>query len=72
MNCKIPFTKDIDFGRTLYEITSISLEHEIKFDDGSLKGNFILTGDFKSHEVSINKEPFSYILPFEIAINDDS
>ncbi len=71
MNCKIPFTKDIDFEKTLYEITSISLEHEIKVEEGTLKGNFILTGDFKSHELSVNKEPFSYILPFEIAINDD-
>ena len=71
MNCKIPFTKDIDFEKTLYEITSISLEHEIKVEEGTLKGNFILTGDFKSHEVSVNKEPFSYVLPFEIAINDD-
>ena len=71
MNCKIPFTKDIDFEKTLYEITSISLEHEIKVEKGTLKGNFILTGDFKSHEVSVNKEPFSYVLPFEITISED-
>ncbi len=68
MNCKIPFTKDIDFEKKLQEITSISLEHEIKVEDATLKGNFIVSGDFKSHEVSVNKEPFSYILPFEIAL----
>ena len=68
MNCKIPFTKDIDFEHKLYEITSISLEHETKVEDGTLKGNFIISGDYKSHEVSINKEPFSYILPFEITL----
>lgn len=66
MNCKIPFTKDIDFEHKLYEITSISLEHEIKVEDCILKGNFIVSGDFKSHEVSVNKEAFSYVLPFEI------
>ena len=71
MNCKIPFTKDIDFEKKLYEITSISLEHEIKVEDGNLKGDFIVSGDFKSHEVSVNKEAFSYILPFEIEIADD-
>ncbi len=71
MNCKIPFTKDIDFEKKLYEITSISLEHEIKVEDNTLKGNFIISGDFKSHEVSVNKEPFSYILPFEIALIDN-
>ena len=71
MNCKIPFTKDIDFEKKLSEITSISLEHEINVVDNNLKGNFIISGDFKSHEVSVNKEPFSYILPFEIALTPD-
>lgn len=66
MNCKIPFTKDIDLERKIFEITSISLEHEIKIEDNTLKGNFIVSGDFKSHEVSVNKEAFSYVLPFEI------
>ena len=33
MNCKIPFTKDIDFERKVYEITSISLEHELKVEN---------------------------------------
>ena len=71
MNCKIPFTKDIDFEKKVSEITSISLEHETKVEEGVLKGNFIVSGDFKSHEVSVNKEPFSYILPFEIDLADD-
>lgn len=71
MNCKIPFTKDIDFEKKVSEITSISLEHETKIEEGILKGNFIVSGDFKSHEVSINKEPFSYILPFEIDLAED-
>lgn len=71
MNTKIPFTKDITFEKKVSEITSISLEHEIKVDDGILKGNFIVSGDYKSHEVSVNKEPFSYILPFEIELASD-
>ncbi len=71
MNCKIPFTKDIDFEKKVSEITSISLEHETKVEDNALKGSFIVSGDFKSHEVSVNKEPFSYILPFEIDLADD-
>lgn len=63
--------KDIVFEKKLYEITSISLEHEIKIDDNTLNGNFIVTGDFKSHEVSVNKEAFSYVLPFAIDLNED-
>ncbi len=71
MNTKIPFTKDITFEKKVSEITSISLEHEIKVLDGVLKGNFIVSGDYKSHEVSVNKEPFSYMLPFEIELSQD-
>ena len=71
MNCKIPFTKDIPFEKKLYEITSISLEHELKLEKELLKGNFIISGDFKSHEVSVNKEAFSYILPFEITLSEN-
>jgi len=71
MNCKIPFTKDILFEKKVCEITSISLEHEITTEDGLLKGNFIVSGDFKSHEISVNKEAFSYILPFEIEIGEN-
>jgi len=71
LNCKIPFTKEILFEKKIYEITSISLEHEINIESDTLKGNFIVSGDFKSHEVSVNKEAFSYILPFEIAISED-
>ena len=33
MNTKIPFTKDIPFLKKVSEITSISLEHEIKVED---------------------------------------
>lgn len=71
MNTKIPFTKDITFEKKVCEITSISLEHEIKVEEGILKGNFIVSGDYKSHEVSVNKEPFSYMLPFEIELASD-
>lgn len=71
MNTKIPFSKDITFEKKVSEITSISLEHEIKVEDSVLKGNFIISGDYKSHEVSVNKEPFSYMLPFEIELSHD-
>lgn len=71
LNCKIPFTKEILFEKKIHEITSISLEHEITIESDTLKGNFIVSGDFKTHEVSVNKEAFSYILPFEIALSED-
>ena len=66
MNCIIPFTKDIKFKSNIAEILSISLEHDYTANPEEILGNFIVSGDFKSHEVSINKEHFEYVLPFSV------
>lgn len=66
MNCIIPFTKDVKFGTSIVEITSISLEHEYTVNDHEILGNFIISGDYKSHEVSVNKEHFEHVLPFSV------
>lgn len=68
MNCIIPFTKDIKFKTNISEILSISLEHEYTINDSELLGNFIITGDYKSHEVSVNKEKFEHVLPFSVTL----
>lgn len=66
MNCIIPFTKDIKFKSNIAEILSISLEHDYTANPEEILGNFIVSGDFKSHEVSINKEHFEHVLPFSV------
>ena len=71
MKSVIPFTKDILFKSKIADITSISLEHEINIDDGEVKGNFIVSGEYKTHSVSINKEKFEYKLPFNVEITED-
>jgi len=71
MNCVIPYTKEIVFKTKIAEISSISLEHEMNINDIELLGNFIVSGEYKSHELSVNKEEFSYTLPFSIAITDN-
>lgn len=68
MNCIIPFTKDIKFKTSISEILSISLEHEYTVNESEILGNFIVSGEYKSHEVSINKEHFEYVLPFSVNI----
>ncbi len=68
MNLIIPFTKDIKFNSSIAEITSISLEHDYTVNDGEILGNFIISGDYKSHEVSVNKERFEYVLPFSVEL----
>lgn len=66
MNCIIPFTKDIKFKTNIGEILSVSLEHEFTANNNEVLGNFIVTGDYKAHEVSVNKDHFEYVLPFSV------
>ena len=66
MNLTIPFTKDIKFSSNISEILSISLEHEYTVNELGVLGNFIVSGEYKTHEVSVNKENFEKVLPFSV------
>ena len=70
MNCIIPFTKEVKFDTNIAEILSISLEHEYTVNDAELLGNFIITGEYKSHEVSVNRESFDFVLPFSVNLTN--
>lgn len=66
----IPFKKDLPFKTKVSEITSISLEREINVEDeGIVTGVFHITGDYKMNEGSINRENFSFDLPFDITLD---
>ena len=72
MNKIIPFKKEIDFNTKISEITSISLEHKIKdISNDLISGEFIIEGEYKIIEGSINKEPYKHIIPFDIAIGSN-
>lgn len=66
MESRVPYSKEIKFTSTIAEICSISLEHELVIGEEEISGNFILSGEYKSHEISVNKEKFNYKLPFSI------
>lgn len=66
----IPFKKDIIFNTNIGEIHSISLEHFIeKQEEYEIKGYFVVSGDYRITEASINIDPFEYKLPFDISID---
>lgn len=65
MKKTINYEKDILFKTNIGSICSISLEHDFTVDNGFLRGDFIVSGDYKPNELSINKEPFNYHLPLE-------
>jgi len=52
------------FKTGVYEITSISVEHNYDVNDGKCSGQFIIEGDYRLHEVSLNKEDFTFRIPF--------
>lgn len=65
----IPFRKEISFDH-LYEITSISLEHNLSKEDNTLSGNFIVSGEYLMTEASKDTIPFNYDIPFTIDIDN--
>ena len=65
----IPFRKEIDLGN-LYEITSISLEHNLSKNNNIVSGNFIVSGEYLMTENSNDTIPFNYDLPFTIDIDN--
>lgn len=63
----IPFKKELLFKTKVSEITSISLEHDIiSKNDDMVSGKFVVSGDYKMTEGSINREYFSFDIPFDI------
>lgn len=67
----VPFKKDIIFQTNLAEIISISLEHTLSIEeDNMIKGKFIISGEYKMLETSVNTDPFSYELPFVVDMDE--
>ena len=66
----VPFKKELPFKTKVSDITSISLERDIKVtDEGVVTGTFYITRDYKMNEGSINREKFSFDLPFDITLD---
>ena len=71
MKQTIPFVKDISFNSKIAEITSISLEHNLKMEnDDSVVGTFIVSGKYKVNQISINEEEFKKDINFDITLDD--
>lgn len=71
MFIKIPFESKIDFKTNIAEITKMSLEHDFNISESTVLGNFYISGEYKSHEVSVNKDKFNYTLPFTVELRED-
>lgn len=67
----VPFKKEMLFNTNVSEITSISLENNLCVKDKNLiSGDFIISGDYRMSDSSINTEQFNFELPCDINLDD--
>lgn len=68
----IPFKKELLMNTKINEVTSISLEHKLSIkEDGVIVGQFIVSGEYKMTEASINREKFNFDIPVSISLDED-
>ena len=66
----IPFKKEIPFNN-IHEILSISLEHNLKKNTNNfITGEFVISGDYRMTDISVNTENFEFKLPFDIELDE--
>ncbi len=66
----VPFNNVLQFNTDVSEITSISLEHDIKKAEDAISGTFYISGEYKITDGLLEKEPFKFDLPFDIALGN--
>ncbi|MDD4705996.1 MAG: LysM peptidoglycan-binding domain-containing protein [Bacilli bacterium] len=71
MNETFILDKELMFKSNIYEITSLSIEHSYDVVGSNCEGEFILSGEYRLHEVSINKEDFSFRIPFSTELRSN-
>lgn len=67
----VPFNNILTFNTDVSEITAISLEHDIKLASDSISGVFHISGEYKITDGLLEKEPFNFDLPFDIALGNE-
>lgn len=63
--------KELLFKNNIKDITSISLDSDYKKEKSEVLGNFIVSGEYKIHEISLNREKFNFKIPFKHEIEND-
>ena len=71
MKKTVALDKSLEFPTMIGEISSISLEENIKFiNEDNIEGELFLNGKYKLTEASRLEEDFSYKIPVEIALSE--
>lgn len=69
MNNVIEFKKDCILKTRIEEITDISLSHDYKILEDTIEGYFDVSGEYKLTKASIQKEEFTFTIPFTIGLS---
>ena len=67
----ISFDKELEFKTMIGEVTSISLDQHLSFqDDSTVTGELVVSGKYKLTAASRLEEDFSFHLPMEIVLTE--
>ena len=66
----VPFNNILEFNTDVCEITAISLEHKLDVCDDMISGVFYITGEYKITDGQLERDKFSFELPFDIALGN--
>ena len=66
----IPFIKELEFNNNIKDIISISLEHNLYINDNLILGDFMITGEYKTDDISITTKEFDFKIPVDITLDD--
>ena len=67
----IPFKKQVYFENHVQEVTSISLEHTLTpTKNNFIKGEFIISGEYRITDISMNTDSFEFNIPCDIELNE--
>ena len=66
----VPFKKKLSFDTNVSEITSISLENNLRCDGNSVIGDLIINGSYKITDSSIKTDSFEFNIPSSIEVDD--
>lgn len=67
----VPFNNVLTFSTDVREITAISLEHNINKESDLISGEFYISGEYKITDGQLEREKFSFELPFDIALSNN-
>lgn len=69
-NLNISYEKKL--GKSISEVTSISLDTDYDVNEKELAGKFVIEGTYKTHGLCLNQEEINFNIPFTYEIKEEA